>query len=326
VSRRLRRLVRRTKNSVIGGVAKAALWGLSRLSLEQALRFGERIGAVLYRVLRTPRRLALEHLRLAFGDTVSPATREHLARSSFINIARCFSELAKIDEVHARIDGYFDVEGWEHAEAVLAESKGALIVTGHIGNWELLAAYFAWRGLPVVAIARRVYTERLNTLLVDFRGRQGVETILRESPNSSRQILRALKNNALLAMLIDQDTHTPSVSVPFFGRLARTPAGAASVAVRRELPALAVFIQRRAEGGHRITIHPPFTIQRSDDIEADIRVLTKEFNLALEAQIRRNPVEWVWWHRRWRRAPMAHLDLDREFQYTTQDTVLTGRG
>jgi len=325
-SPRLRRAVRRTKNAAVGGVAKTALGMLNRLSLEQALHFGERIGALLYRVLRTPRRLALEHLRLAFGDELSPVAYAHLARASFVNIARCFCELGKIDDLHARMDQYFEVDGWEHAEAVLAQGKGALIVTGHIGNWELLAAYFAWRGLPVVAIARRVYAERLNQLLVDFRARQGVETILRESPNSTRQILRALKNNALLAMLIDQDTHTPSVSVPFFGRLARTPAGAASVAVRRDLPAVAVFIQRRPQGGHRITIHPPFHVERSADQEADIRALTKEFNLALEAQIRKNPAEWVWWHRRWRRAPMAHLDLDRDFQYTTQDTVLTGRG
>jgi Kdo2-lipid IVA lauroyltransferase/acyltransferase len=199
-------------------------------------------------------------------------------------------------------------------------------VTGHIGNWELLAAFFSWRGLPIAAIARRIYAERLNELLVGFRARQGVQTILRESPHSAREILRALKANALLAMLIDQDTHAPSVSIPFFGRLARTPAAAASLAIRREVPALAAFIQRRPGGGHRITIKPAFRIEPSGDRSADIRALTRQFNAALEAQIRENPAEWVWWHRRWRRAPVAHLDLDRDFQYTVQDTVLRGRG
>jgi lauroyl/myristoyl acyltransferase len=66
-------------------------------------------------------------------------------------------------------------------------------------------------------------------------------------------------------------------------------------------------------------------VERSGDVQADIRALTRQFNAALEAQIRENPAEWVWWHRRWRRAPLAHLDLDLEFQYTGQDAVLRGR-
>jgi KDO2-lipid IV(A) lauroyltransferase len=325
-SPRLRRAVRRMKNAAVAGGARASLWLMGRLSLEQALSWAGVVGAVLYRVLRKSRRLALEHLRVAFGDDLTVTAREHLARASFINIARCFFELAKIDEIRARRDGYFELEGWEHAQAILGQGKGAVVVTGHIGNWELLAAYFAWRGLPVAAIARRIYAVRLNQILVDFRSRQGVETILRESPNSARQILKALKANALLAMLIDQDTRAPSVSVPFFGRLARTPAAAASLAIRRDIPAIAVFIRRRPGGGHRITITPPFVIERSGDMTTDIRTLTRQFNAALEAQIRENPAEWVWWHRRWRRAPVARLDLDRDFQYTAQDAVLRGRG
>jgi KDO2-lipid IV(A) lauroyltransferase len=324
-SPRVRRLSRRAKNAAVSGAAGVVLWVGGRLSLERALALSERLGAVLYRVLGKPRRLALEHLQIAFGDALSGSARERLARASFINIARCFCEMIKIDDIRARRDGYVDVEGWEHAASVLSRGKGALVITGHIGNWELLAAHFAWLGLPVVAIARRVYAERLNQLLVDFRGRQGVETILRESPQSARQILRALKSNSLLAMLIDQDTHAPSVSVPFFGRLARTPAAAASMAIRRDLPVVAVFIQRRPEGGHRITIQPPFQIARTGDAAADIRALTRQFNAALEAQIRKNPAEWVWWHRRWRRAPVARLDLDTDFQYTVQDAVLRGR-
>jgi len=322
----VRRLSRRLKNAGVTVGARVALGCAERMSLEQALRFGERVGALLYRVLRQPRRLALEHLEIAFGDSLTPTAREHLARASFINVARCFCELAKIEEIRARREEYFELEGEEHVQALLAAGTGAIIITGHIGNWELLGAYFAWRGFPVAAIARRVYAERINQLLVDFRRRQGVETILRESPHSARQILKALEANALLTMVIDQNTHAPSVSVPFFGRLARTPAAAASLAIRRELPVTTVFIQRRGGGGHRITVLPPFVVERSDDKRTDIAVLTRQFNLALEAQIRRNPAEWVWWHRRWRRERLPHLDLDRDFQYTSVDVVARGRG
>src|SRR6185503_8883410 len=101
------------------------------------------------------------HLEMAFGTQLSPRAREHLARASFVNMARCFCELAKIDEIRAKRDAYFEVEGWEHAERAFGTGQGCIVVTGHIGNWELLAAYFAWRGLSIAAVARRIYAERL---------------------------------------------------------------------------------------------------------------------------------------------------------------------
>jgi Kdo2-lipid IVA lauroyltransferase/acyltransferase len=310
------------KNAVVYWPTRLALAAVGRLSLERALRLGDRVGAVLFWALRAPRRLALEHLRIAFGDELSEAARLRLARASFINIARCFCELAKIDEVRTRLDEYVEVTGWENAEAALAEGRGAVIVTGHIGNWELLAAYFALKGHPVAAIARRIYEPRLNQLIVSFRARQGVQTILRESPHATRDMLRVLKQRGMLAMVIDQDTKAASVSVPFFGRAARTPAAAASLALRRQLPVVAVFIRRRAQGGHRITILPPFVKPNTGDLRTDIRELTAAFNYSLEEQIRRNPAEWVWWHRRWRRAPIPHLDLDRKLPYAYSHSVL----
>jgi KDO2-lipid IV(A) lauroyltransferase len=309
-------MVRKAKNGLVSVLARAAFWYIDRRSLEEALRLGERVGDLAFLLLRKPRRLAEEHLRMAFGEELTPAARTHIARASLVNIARSFCELAKIDEIRLRADQYIETEGEEHVDRSLEKGGGAIIVTGHIGNWELLAAYWAWKGYSISAIARRIYVGRLNQMLVDFRRRQGVETILRESPHSARQLLRAIKNNSLLAMLIDQDTQVQSVSVPFFGHPARTPAAAASLAIRRDLPVHAAFIQRRPEGGHRITITPAFEIERTGDVRTDITALTRAFNAALEAQVRRNPAEWVWWHRRWRRQPQPLLDLDRDVEYT----------
>lgn len=306
----MRRALRLAKNRAISRVASSAVAYVASKPLPEALALGDRFGGLIYRLLRQPRELAEQHVRIAFGDTLPAPLRTHMVRSSFVHVARCFCELAKIDEIRERRHEYFELVGWENAEKVLAPGRGAVVVTGHIGNWELLAAYWAWMGQPVVAIARRVYAEDLNRMLTELRARQGVESILRESPNSARQILAAMKRNALLAMLIDQDTNVQSVSVPFFGRLARTPVAAASLAIRRELPAIAAFIQRRPEGGHRITVLPPFEIERTGDVSADIKNLTRQFNEVIERQIRANPAEWVWWHRRWRRGPIVNLDLD----------------
>jgi KDO2-lipid IV(A) lauroyltransferase len=321
-SYRLRRIVRRVKNAAVYWPTRWVLWAIDRMPLDRALALGERAGALLFHLLRAPRRLALEHVRLAFGDALSPAARERLARASFINIARCFCEVAKIEEIRASLDSYIDADGMEHLEAALAQGKGAVVITGHIGNWELLAAYFAHKGFPVAAIARRIYEPRLNHLLVAFREGNGVKTIVRESPHATRDMLHVLKTRGVLAMLIDQDTKASSVSVPFFGRAARTPAAAAALAVRRGLPALAVFIQRRPEGGHRITVLRAFAVPATGDERHDVRELTAAFNQAIEAQIRKNSAEWVWWHRRWHRAPIRDLDLDRELPYAYSHRVL----
>jgi KDO2-lipid IV(A) lauroyltransferase len=314
-SHRLRRIIRRRKDALTFHAARVALWVPRQLSLERALRLADRIGDLAYVLLSKTRRLSLEHLEVAFGDQLSAAQRTRLARASLRNAARCFVEIAKMEEIRASFEGYASVEGWENWDEVKARGRGAIVITGHIGNWELLAAYFARVGVPIAAIARRINDPRLNQLLVDFRLRNGVRPILRESPSASREIIKILNQRGLLAMLIDQDIKTTSVSVPFFGRLARTPAAAASLAVRRNLPVVPAFAQRRTEGGHRFTLLKPIYPPQSGDRRADIVEMTRQFSAILEDRIRQNPAEWVWWHKRWRRKPVPRLDLDPEIQY-----------
>ena len=322
-SPRLRRVIRRRKQAFTYWLARFALWVPNRVSLERSLALADRAGDLAYVALRRTRQLSLEHIEIALGPSVPRAAREQIVRAALRNLARCFCEVAKIEEIRPRLAEYVEVEGWEHLQEVMAEGRGGIAVTGHIGNWELLAAYCASRGVPVGAVARRIAEPRLNHLVVDFRARSGVETVLRESPTASRQILRILNSGGILALLIDQDTRAPSVSVPFFGRMARTPAAAAALAVRRVLPILPIFMQRRAEGGHRLTILPPIRPVGGADRRQEVLQLTGVLNKVLEDRIRKNPAEWVWWHRRWRRPPIPRLDLDREIQYSSSNSVLS---
>lgn len=306
---------RRAQNWVLVRAVRVALWGLDKLPLEQAVSVGERLGELVYWLSPRSRRLALEHLELAFGDELSPSARERIARACFANAGRIFCEVARIDEIRRRRDELFTLSGEAHLRAILDGGTGCIAITGHIGNWELLAAYFAWRGIPVSAVARRIYVPELNELIVNWRQRQGVGTILRESPSSARAILRVLRDRGILAMLIDQDTHVPSISVPFFGRPARTPVAAAALALRRGLPVVPVFIQRTGKIGWRVTVCAPIEVERRPEWRDTLRALAAEMNRAIEAQIRANPVEWPWWHRRWRRSPMPKLDLDAPLAY-----------
>lgn len=321
---RVRHRWREVKSRVLVALVRGALFVLSRLSLPRAVALGEQLGIMAYYLLRHTRRLALRHLELAYGSELPARAREHIGRAAFANFGRAFCELAQVDTIRQRREQLFELEGREHLEYVLASGRGCIAVTGHIGNWELLAAYFAWQGIPVSAVARRVYVPRLNALIVDWRRRQGVDTIVRESPEAARTILRVLKNNGILALVIDQDTYVPSISVPFFGRSARTPVAAAALAARRQLPAVPVFIQRRGELGWRVRVCPPLYADAKLPLPQRVRLLTQKLNEALEQQIRANPTEWVWWHRRWRRAPIAKLDLDARFQYGAVGAVESG--
>lgn len=320
-SHRLRRFVRRRKDALTYQAARFALWLPRQFALDTALRAADRIGDLIYAFDRRTRERALAHLDIAYGDQLAPAAKEEIARAALRNAARCFVEVTHMEDLKTRFDEYVTVEGWEHVHAVLAAGKGAIVVTGHIGNWEVLAAYFAGRGIPIAGIARRMNDPRLNELLVDFRARNGVRTIMRESASSGREILQVLREHGILALLIDQDLQAPSVSVPFFGRLARTPAAAAALAVRRDLPIVPAFARRRPEGGHLLSVLPPLHPPHSGDRRADIIALTRRCNEIIEERVRQNPSEWVWWHKRWRRQPVPRLDLDADIHY--QNSVLS---
>lgn len=320
-SHRLRRFVRRRKDALTYHAARLALWVPRQLPLDTALRLADRIGDLIYAVDRKTRERALAHLDIAYGETLPGAEKERIARAALRNAARCFVEVTHMEDLKARFGAYVTVEGWEHVHAVLEAGKGAIVVTGHIGNWEVLAAYFAGRGIPIAGIARQMNDPRLNRLLVDFRARNGVRTIMRESPSSGREILKVLHERGVLALLIDQDIQAPSVSAPFFGRMARTPAAAAALAVRRDLPIVPAFARRRPHGGHYLSVLPPLYPPHSGDRRADVLTLTRRCNEIIEERVRANPEEWVWWHKRWRRKPVPRLDLDADFHY--QNNVLS---
>jgi KDO2-lipid IV(A) lauroyltransferase len=171
------------------------------------------------------------------------------------------------------------------------------LLTGHCGNWELISAALSSRGVRVLAIARELQDPVLHAAVVGLRTRLGVETIVRGSPDAASQMRSALRGRALLAMLIDQDTDVRGAWVPFFGRPAWTPLGAAQLALRCRMSVVPAFDERRADGSHLVRFHPPLELPE-DAVEA-----TACMTRAIEDHIRRRPDQWVWTHRRWRRRP-----------------------
>jgi Kdo2-lipid IVA lauroyltransferase/acyltransferase len=296
--KRFRKATREPRNALLArGIANVAR-AIGVLPAPAGLALGRALGRGAHALLGTPRRLARTHVAVAFPE-LDEAARARLVRSTFEHAGQSFAELGLWRKL-GRQPGYIEIENLAALDDALAGGRGALAITGHVGNWELLAATVAARyGLSVVA--RRVHDERFNSLITRFRGDRGMEVLLRDAPDFLAQVRDALGRNRIVALLMDQDSRGAGVFVPFFGRPARTPPGAAVLALRTHAPVVTVFIRRRPAGGHLISFER-FPVEPGAG-KGQIVELTARFTAAIEAAIRRAPAEWVWWHERWRRQP-----------------------
>jgi KDO2-lipid IV(A) lauroyltransferase len=297
--KRFRRATRGPRNAVLA----RAIWGTGRaigtLPPPAALAVGRALGRGAHALLGTPRRLAWKHVGMAFPE-LDEAARARIVRATFEHAGQSFAELGSWRQL-ARLDGYVRIDNLAALDGALGEGRGALAVTGHVGNWELLAATIAEHGYGLSVVARRVNDVRFDALITRFRGDRGMEILNRDAPDFLAQVRAALARNHIVAILMDQDSRGGGVFVPFFGRPAHTPPGAAVLALRTRAPVVTVFIRRRPEGGHVITFER-VAIEHGVG-RGQLTALTARFTAAIEAAIRMSPAEWVWWHERWRRQP-----------------------
>jgi KDO2-lipid IV(A) lauroyltransferase len=297
--RRFRRATRGPRNALLARGILLVARAVGALPVPVALALGRGLGAGAYACLGRARRLALAHVAIAFPDLDEPARRA-LVRATFRHAGMAYAELAAWRRLAADPD-YVRIERKDLLDDALRAGRGCLVVTGHCGNWELLASRIASLGVPLTVVARRVNDERFDALIRGYRGGAGMEILLRDDPRFLAAVRDALGRNRVVALLIDQDSAGGGVFVPFFGRLAHTPPGAAILAFRTKAPVLASFIRRRPDGGHLITFE---TMPVPPSAGAGkVTELTATFTAAIEAAIRRAPAEWVWWHERWRRRP-----------------------
>ncbi len=263
---------------------------------------GRRLGALAFLVAGGERRKALKSLARAFPEK-SDAERSALAKACFQHLCAAAFEVGCTAALDRQLD---TLVAWPEAdrrvlEAALARGKGVVFVSGHVGNWELLARRVARAGYPSQSIAKETTDPRLTALVERFRARGGVRSIWRGQEGAARAMLRALKAGEILGLLIDQDTKVQSLFVPFFGALAATPRAAADLALRTGAAVVVGFCQREG-AGYRMHMEelplPPET-----DREAAALALTAALSERIEAAIRRAPEQWVWMHQRWKTRP-----------------------
>jgi KDO2-lipid IV(A) lauroyltransferase len=295
-------LAKRLKRFLRYLLVRAALAIVSALPLGLARWLGAGFGRFVFAVAGGERRKALKSLARAFPEK-SDAERHALARASFRHLGMAAFEVGATASMDAQLEHlvHWSAEDRGVLDAALARGKGVVFVSGHVGNWELLARRVARAGYPSQSIAKETTDPRLTVLVERFRARGGVRSIWRGQEGAARAMLRALKSGEILGLLIDQDTQVQSLFVPFFGELAATPRAAADLALRTGAAVVVGFCQREGEGYRLWMEEVPW--RAGEDREADALALTAALSQRIEAAIRRAPEQWVWMHQRWKTRP-----------------------
>lgn len=267
-----------------------------------ALWIGRQLGHVMYYLDLEHRRVAIENLRIAFGQEKSKEEMRSIAKKNFQNLGMMAIEFFRIP--HMDLETYqkkVETEGVDEALKVLEENKGGLLLIGHFGNWELMAMMAKVIKKPILVIAKPIKNNRwLERWIVRSREKIGLEII--PPVSATPKVIQALSQNKVVGIMFDQrGRRSKGIWADFFGRKVPTTPGLAIMALKSGAPVLPVFMIRNGVQKHRLIVKRPLELIHTGDFEEDVKANTQLFNQVLESIIRQYPDQWLWIHRRWER-------------------------
>jgi Kdo2-lipid IVA lauroyltransferase/acyltransferase len=272
------------------------------LPLQWALKAGEVLGLLLFYLWGSRRRIAIENLEktVAIHSLIIPEPGETIIRNTFKNLGRSLAEIIKIYFGSGRkIMDAVHIEGIEHLHAARAKGKGVLLITGHCGNWELLALSASAVLFPISIVARPINNPYINKFVERARKKYGNSIIYKK--NALKPIMQGLKNNDCIGILMDQAViPEEGYVIDFLGRGAWTTKMPALIARKTGATAIPAFIHRENHG-HKIRVYPAVELSGDVDKENALKTDTEKFSSFIEGYIREHPDEWLWIHRRWKR-------------------------
>lgn len=253
--------------------------------------------------VRPRQKVALANLSLAYPDS-DPPYRRRILGEVYRHLAWMTAEfLALQRDPSQSLSWITHCEGEDRLRLPLERGQGVIVLTAHLGNWELLAAWLCQRGYPLTAIVRDPDDRDYRETIADFRSRVGLKTLPKQA--NMKAAVDLLRKGGFLGILSDQAAgRTEGLPVPFMGYQAYTFAGAASLAILTGCPIVPVFSFREAPFRHRVAVHAPLPFPEIGDRRERILELTRRCNQAIEDAVRSCPSQWLWLHRRWgRRIP-----------------------
>ena len=292
------------KHSLVYGLVRILFASVQRMSRRTALGFGKTLGSASYHLFSKEREKVREHLSISFAD-LSPRRIGRLTRQVFVHLGKNAIDMMRMgSSTKEELDRIVAAEGLEHLDRAQEEGKGVILLSGHIGNWELLGVYLTMKGYPISAVGRSLNNPKLDRLLVSHRERFDIQNIARGK--ATREILRALHRGRFVALLIDQDTNVEGAFVDFFGRPAFTPTGPVGLSLKLGAPIVPIAIHREQDDTYHLIVRPQIELTRTGDEAEDKRINTAHCSKILEDFIREHPAQWVWMHRRWKTKAMSN--------------------
>lgn len=264
-----------------------------------SVKIGRSLGRLVYRLDKRHRAIALENIASTLGFKGSDA--ERIILSVFENLGMVLMEFIKIPTIEKSfLDKIVTVEGFENYLKAKDEGNGVLMLGAHLGNWELLAAtHMLKMGETASVVYMRTKNPYVDRFIDSIRKSYGLKTIPHH--NAMKHVLAALRKGEGVGILLDQHGgDKEAIKVDFIGRTAATSMGLALMALRTGAPVVPMFMVREGYDRFRFIYEEAIHLEKSGDMEKDIRDGTIIFNSVIEKYVRRYPEQWFWVHRRWK--------------------------
>jgi KDO2-lipid IV(A) lauroyltransferase len=285
----------------------AVVWllvrGLGMLPRGLARAIGALVGAIAYFLFGRLRRVGLRNLTLAYPEWTAEA-RERTLRGVYRNLGHQLAEFCLMSGYTAeQASRFIEYDALEHYLAARAKGKGVLVVTGHLGAWELSSFYHSLVGYPMGLVIRRLDNPLVDEFVNRIRCLHGNRVIHKD--DFARGLIASMRAGETVGILMDTNMTPPQgIFVPYFGVDACTGAGLARIALKTDASVLPGFlIWDEARKKYVLRFGDCMSLVRTGDLEEDIRVNTAAFTKAIEDAVRGNPDQWLWMHRRWKTRP-----------------------
>jgi len=273
-----------------------------RIPLRWRIHLFTGLAFVFYHLLSRRRLIALHNLKSAFPEK-SMTDIILIAKGVYRNMAVVAAEFFNIPWLTKDcIREMVEVEGLEHCVEAMKKKRGLLMISAHFGNWELQAIAVSLFFHPMSFLYRPLDNQFLDRLVTSVRSSTGNSPLVKNK--AMRKMLRTLKANGMIGLLIDQNwSWQEGVFVDFFGRPACTSDGLARLAIHTEAPVIPTFMVRQENGKYKLIIREAVELVNTGEQEKDVLINTQNYTRIIEDMIRQYPDQWLWVHQRWKTQP-----------------------